>query len=219
MVEKTKVYSLEEALNLLEKTHQVKFDETVDINIKLGIDLKKTDQLVRGSSKLPHGTGKTTRVLVFCESEKEEQARKAGADFVGGKDLIEKISGGWLEFDYCIATPGIMKDVSKLGKVLGPRGLMPSPKVGTVTENLAVAVTEAKQGKIDFKMDKLGCVNVGIGKISFGKKKIAENADVFINSLLAAKPAGTKGKFVKSATISTTMGPGLKIALVEDVEK
>jgi len=218
-VDRDKVYTLEEAVSTIFSQPKAKFDESVDLNFNLDVDLKKSDQMIRGSARLPHGTGKKVKVLVFCEVDKEKEARDGGADYVGSKDLIDKVNGGWLDFDYCIATPSMMREVSKLGRVLGPRGLMPSPKVGTVTDNIKTAVVDAKKGKIDFKMDKFGAVNAAIGKVSFDSEKIIDNAKEFIKALLAAKPQAVKGRYIKSATISTTMGVGLKLVLNEDVEK
>lgn len=210
-VEKEKQYLLEKAVELLKSLPQAKFDETVEISVKLTADPKRGDQVVRGSARMPKGTGKTKRVVVFCEPEKEAEAKEAGADFAGGKELIDKVSSGWLEFDYCISTPSMMRLVSRLGRILGPRGLMPSPKTGSVTDNLAFAVKEAKGGKIDFRMDKTGCVNVGVAKLSFPSADIVENANAFLQALVAAKPAAVKGKLIKSVSISATMSPGLKV--------
>ncbi len=218
VIEKDKVYSLEEAVELLKNTPHPKFDETLEVSIKLGVDPRKSDQMVRGSVKLPAGTGKKKKILVFCEPEKEEEAKNSGADFVGSKDLIEKISKGWLGFDYCIATPSMMREVSKLGKILGPRGLMPSPKSGTVTENLTWAINEAREGKLDFKMDKFGSLNVGVGKISFSKEKLLENIRAFLNSLIQSRPQNFKGKFIKSVSLSTTMSKGLRVNLPKEFE-
>jgi len=212
LAEKDKTYSLNEAIDILKNIPRVKFNETVEMSFKLYVDPKKSDQMVRGSVVLPHGTGKKVRVLVFCEPEKEEEAKKAGPDYVGSQELIDKIlKNNWLEFDSCISTPGMMRFVSKLGKILGPRGLMPSPKTGTVTENLADAVREAKTGKIDFRMDKFGCLAIGVGKISFSKEALLENIRTFLDALYAAKPLTVKGELFKSVYISTTMSPSLKV--------
>lgn len=211
-------YSIEEAVEIMKKFPAAKFNESIELNIKLGVDPKKSDQMVRGASKLPHGTGKTVKVLVFCEPEKEQEAKSAGADIVGAQDLIEKISKGWFDFDYCIATPSMMRNVSRLGRTLGPRGLMPSPKSGTVTENLTQAVKEVKGGKLDFKMNKLAALNVAVGKISFPKEHIVDNMKTFFNSLIQVKPQGSKGKFIKSVTTSTSMGPGLKLNLPKEYQ-
>jgi large subunit ribosomal protein L1 len=211
LVDKDKLYSLEEAVSVLKKAPPAKFNESVEISVKLDIDTKKSDQTIRGSTKLPFGTGKTKRVLVFAEPDKEKEAKDAGADYVGSQELIDKISKGWIDFDYCISTPSMMKNVSRLGKVLGPRGLMPSPKVGGVTDNLAVAVKEAKGGKFDFKMDKFAAINASIGKISFSEDEIVQNVNAFLAGLSGCRPAGHKGKFVRSISLATTMGPGLRI--------
>lgn len=213
-VDKNKAYSVEEAVDALKKMPTVKFDETVEISGQLGVDPKQTDQMVRGSLVLPKGTGKKVRVLVFCEPEKEAQAKEAGADYIGSQEMVDKIiNEGWFDFDYCIATSGMMRLVSKLGKALGPRGLMPSPKTGTVTENVSFAVGEAKRGKVDFRMDKFACVQVGLGKISFKKEDIIENVKAFVEALQAAKPAATKGEFIKSLYLSTTMSPSLRLSI------
>ncbi|MCM8819656.1 MAG: 50S ribosomal protein L1 [Candidatus Omnitrophica bacterium] len=214
LVEKNKTYSIEEAIEILKKMPKTKFDETVEVSCKLGVDTQKTDQVVRGSVTLPAGVGKTIRVLVFCDPEKEKEAKEAGADIIGTQEMIEEIAKtGKINFDYCISTPAMMKFVSKLGKILGPRGLMPSPKTGTVTDNIAYAIKEAKRGKVDFRMDKFGTVAVGIGKISFSKDALVENLKAFIEALINAKPQSTKGDYIKSIFISTTMSPSLKIAL------
>jgi len=178
----------------------------------MGVDSKKSDQAIRGSVVLPHGTGKTVRVLVFCDPEKEQEAKDAGADYIGSQDTVEKISKeGWLDFDYCIATPSMMKIVSKLGKVLGPRGLMPSPKTGTVTDNIAHAVKEARMGKLDFRMNKTGCVHVGLGKVSFSETDLVENVKSFISALESARPNTAKGDLISSFYLSSTMSPSLKV--------
>lgn len=212
LVDRNKVYAVAEAVEVLKKMPQTKFDQSVEIACNLNVDPKKSDQMVRGSTVLPHGTGKKVRILVFCEPEKEQDAKDAGADYVGGEDMVEKIAKqNWLDFDYCISTPQMMKVVSRLGKVLGPRGLMPSPKTGSVTENLSFAVGEAKKGKIDFRMDKTGAVQVGVGKISFSKEALIENINAFLGALNTARPATVKGDFIKAAYISLTMSPSLKI--------
>ncbi|OQX88376.1 MAG: 50S ribosomal protein L1 [Candidatus Omnitrophica bacterium 4484_70.2] len=213
-VERNKVYDLKEALQILKEMPHPKFDETVEISCKLNVDPRKSDQMVRGSVSLPYGIGKKVKVLVFCEPEKEKEAKDAGADFVGGEDLIEKIQKeNWLEFDYCISTPAMMKLVSRLGRILGPRGLMPSPKTGTVTNNLAQAVKEAKQGKVDFRMDKTGCIHVGVGKISFPVEHLVENIKTFLDILRSLRPAAVKGEFIKSIYLSLTMSPGLRVSV------
>ncbi|NLI29595.1 MAG: 50S ribosomal protein L1 [Nitrospiraceae bacterium] len=207
----TKDYDLEEAIELVKKASFAKFDETVDIAFNLGVDPRKSDQMVRGTVVLPHGTGKTVRVLVFAKGEKEKEARDAGADFVGAEDLVEKIQGGWLEFDKAVATPDLMGLVGKLGKLLGPRGLMPNPKLGTVTFEVAKAVKEIKAGKVEYRTDKAGIVHIPFGKVSFDKTKLVENAAAVIKSVGKAKPATSKGKYIKKVSISSTMGPGVRI--------
>jgi len=210
-IDRTKRYTLEEALQILPETSYVRFDEGIDVAIRLGVDPKKPDQMVRGTVILPHGTGKKVKVLVFAQGEKEKEAREAGTDFVGGEELVEKILKGWLDFDKAIATPDMMKVVSKLGKVLGPRGLMPNPKVGTVTFEVGKAVQDVKSGKVEFKADKAGNLHVSVGKVSFGKEKLRENIITLMDSVIKAKPASSKGTYVKGLAISTTMGPGIKV--------
>ncbi len=210
-----KEYSLNEAIEVLQGLPKAKFNETVEVSCKLNVDPKKSDQMVRGSVVLPSGLGKEIRVLVFCKGEKEREAKDAGADHVGGEDLVEKIKSGWMEFDVAIAAPDMMREVGKIGKMLGPRGLMPSPKNGTVTDQLAKAIKESKAGKLDYRMDKTGTVNAGLGKISFSKDELIQNINSFLESLLSAKPASSKGHFLRSVGISTTMSPGLIIALSE----
>jgi len=210
-VDRNRRYDLEEGVKLLLETSYAKFDEGVDLAIRLGVDPKKSDQMVRGTVVLPHGTGKTVRVLVFAKGQKEKEALDAGADFVGGEDLIEKISKGWLEFDKAIATPDIMGAVSKLGKILGPRGLMPNPKVGTVTFDLEKAIKEIKGGKVEFKVEKAGIIHVPVGKASFGFSKLLENIRTLMDVVVRAKPPTSKGIYLRSIGLSTTMGPGIKI--------
>jgi large subunit ribosomal protein L1 len=210
-IEAGKEYSLESAVEMVKNLAYVKFDETVDLALNLGVDPRKSDQMVRGTVVLPHGTGKSVRVLVFAKGEKEKEARDAGADYVGAEDLVEKITKGWLDFDKVVATPDIMGVVGKLGKVLGPRGLMPNPKLGTVTFDVSKAVKEIKAGKVDFKAEKAGVVHIPIGKVSFEKEKLVENAKTVIDSITKAKPSTSKGKYLKKLTISSTMGPGLKV--------
>jgi len=210
-VEKGKEYSLENAIQKEKELAYVKFDETVDIVFNLGVDPRKSEQMVRGTVVLPHGTGKTLRVLVFAKGEKELEAKQAGADFVGADDLVEKINKGWLDFDKVVATPDIMGVVGKLGKVLGPRGLMPNPKLGTVTFDVAKAVKEIKAGKVDYKTEKAGVVHVPIGKVSFDAKKLLDNAKAIIDSVTKAKPSTSKGRYLKGISISSTMGPGLRV--------
>lgn len=204
-------YTFEEAIDILKENSFTKFDQTVEMAINLGIDPRKSDQNVRNTVVLPHGTGKEVRVLVFAKGEKEKEAREAGADYVGAEDLIEKIQQGWLEFDRAIATPDMMGQVGKLGKILGPRGLMPNPKLGTVTFDIAKAVKEAKAGKIEYRNDKGGVVHVPIGKLSFDREKLIENAIAVLKSIVRAKPPTSKGKYIKKVSLSSTMGPGLKI--------
>lgn len=206
-----KEYTFEEAAALLKENSFAKFDETVELSINLGIDPRKSDQVVRNTVVLPHGTGKEIKVLVFAKGEKEKEAREAGADYVGAEDLIEKIQQGWLEFDRAIATPDMMGQVGKLGKILGPRGLMPNPKLGTVTFDVGKAVKESKAGKIEYRNDKGGVVHVPIGKISFDKEKLVENAIAVLKSIVKVKPPTAKGKYIKKVSMSSTMGPGLKI--------
>lgn len=211
--DKGKEYSLEEALRLIKELSYAKFDETVDMAFNLGVDPKKTDQVVRGTVSLPHGTGKKVRVLVFAKGEKEKEALEAGADYVGAEDLVEKIQKGWLDFDKAVATPDIMGLVGKLGKILGPRGLMPNPKLGTVTFDVAKAVKEIKAGKVEYKTDKAGVVHVPIGRVSFDVDRLFENARTVIDSITKAKPSTSKGKYMKKIVVSSTMGPGIKVDL------
>ncbi|MCJ7546000.1 MAG: 50S ribosomal protein L1 [Deltaproteobacteria bacterium] len=210
-IDRTKRYTLEEALQLLPATSYARFDEGIDVAIRLGVDIKKSEQMVRGTVILPHGTGKKVKVLVFAQGEKEKEAREAGTDFVGGEELVEKILQGWLDFDKAIATPDMMKVVSKLGKVLGPRGLMPNPKVGTVTFDVGKAVQDLKSGKVEFKADKAGNLHVSVGKVSFGQEKLRENILTLVDAVIKAKPTSSKGTYVKGLAISTTMGPGIKV--------
>jgi large subunit ribosomal protein L1 len=210
-VDRSKRYELEESVKLLLETAYAKFDEGVDLAIRLGVDPKKADQMVRGTVVLPHGTGKKVRVLVFAKSQKEKEALDAGADFVGGEDLVEKISKGWLDFDKAVATPDMMGLVSKLGKVLGPRGLMPNPKVGTVTFDLERAIKEIKAGKVEFKVEKAGVVHVPVGRVSFGFGRLLENIKMLLEVIMRAKPPTSKGIYLRSIALSTTMGPGIKV--------
>ena len=207
----SKLYGLEEAGALVKQTAYAKFDETVELAIRLGVDPKRADQMVRGTTILPHGTGKKVRILVFAKGEKEQEARQAGADFVGADDLLEKIKGGWLEFDQAIATPDLMSSVGKLGKVLGPRGLMPNPKTGTVTVDVGKAIQEIRKGRVEYKVDKAGNVHVPIGKVSFAVAQITENAQAVLTSVVKAKPSSSKGKYIKGATMSSTMGVGVPL--------
>jgi len=214
-VDPQRKYKLEEALGLVLETSYAKFDESIDVAMRLGVDPRHADQMVRGSLVLPHGTGKTTRVLVFAKGDKEKEARDAGADYVGAEDMAEKIQGGWLDFDKVIATPDTMGTVGKLGKILGPRGMMPNPKVGTVTFDVAKAVGEMKAGRVDFRVDKVGIVHCAIGKVSFGKDKISDNVKALFELIMKLKPSSSKGTYLKSVTVSSTMGPGVKVDPVE----
>jgi len=209
-IEPAKRYPLKEAVELAVSAGVAKFDETVDVAIRLGVNPKHADQMVRGSVVLPHGLGKTVRVLVFAKGEKEKEALDAGADFTGADDLVEKIRGGWLDFDRVIATPDMMGSVGKLGKILGPRGLMPNPKVGTVTFNVANAVKETKAGKVEFRVEKAGIVHSPLGKVSFGADKILENLVALLETIVKLKPSSSKGTYLRSVALSTTMGPGVK---------
>jgi len=206
-----KLYLLTDAIRLATETAYAKFDETVEIAMRLGVDPKHADQMVRGTVLLPHGLGRTARVLVFAQGEKIKEAEDAGADYVGGDELAKKIEGGWLEFDSVVATPDMMRVVGRLGKVLGPRGLMPNPKTGTVTTDVKRAVDEIKAGKVEFRVDKTGIIHAPFGKRSFGAEKLVENANALVAAVLKAKPPAAKGKFVKSATVSSTMGPGIRV--------
>jgi len=210
-VDREKRYDMEEALDLLPQMTYAKFDETVEIALRLGVDPRHSDQMVRGSVALPNGLGKKVRVLVFAKGQKEKEAEEAGADFFGAEELIEKIQKGWLDFDKAIATPDMMAMVSKLGKVLGPRGLMPNPKVGTVTFDVAKTVKEMKAGRVEFRVDKAGNLHIPVGKISFGKEKILENVNSLLDAIVRLKPPSSKGTYVKGIAICTTMSPGIKI--------
>jgi large subunit ribosomal protein L1 len=206
-------YPLEEGLRLVKETGRAKFDETVEMAVRLGVDPRQADQNVRGTVSLPHGIGKTVRVLAFAKGEKEKEAQEAGADHVGAEDLIKKISDGWFDFDKTVATPDMMAAVGRIGKVLGPRGLMPNPKTGTVTMEIGKAVKEIKAGKLEFRVDKAGIVHVPVGKASFSQEQLIDNAKAVLTSILRAKPASAKGNYVRGVTISATMGPGIKIDL------
>lgn len=204
-------YPLQDAVRLAADAAKAKFDETLDIAVRLGVDPRQADQNLRGTVVLPHGTGKTVRVLVFAKGEKEREATEAGADFVGGEDLVKRISEGWLDFDKAVATPDMMGLVGRIGKLLGPRGLMPNPKVGTVTFDVGKAVAELKAGKVEYRVEKAGIVHVPLGKVSFGSEKLTENAQALLSSLIRAKPAAAKGNYLISIAVSSTMGPGLKV--------
>jgi large subunit ribosomal protein L1 len=210
-IELQKRYPLEEALELLETLAKAKFDETVELALRLGIDPKQTDQMVRGACTLPHGLGKKIRVAVFAKGEKAKEAEEAGADVVGAEDLGEKVQGGWLDFDAAIATPDMMSVVGRLGKILGPRGLMPNPKLGTVTMDVGKAVTEAKAGKVEFRTEKAGIIHAPVGKKSFGKEKLKENIGALIDAIVKAKPAAAKGTYLSTMSITATMSPAVKV--------
>ena len=213
LIEKGKLYELGEACEVAVKSATAKFDETVEIHVRLGVDSRHADQQVRGAVVLPNGTGKTVRTLVLTKGDKAKEAEAAGSDYVGAEELVAKIQNeGWLDFDVVIATPDMMGMVGRLGKVLGPRGLMPTPKAGTVTPDVAKAVTEAKAGKIEYRLDKTNIIHCPVGKVSFGKEKLEENIDTLMNAIAKAKPAAAKGQYIKSCTIATTMGPGVKVA-------
>ena len=212
LIERSRLYDTQEALDLCVKTGTAKFDETVEVHVKLGVDGRHADQQVRGAIVLPHGTGKTVRVLAICKPEKEDEARAAGAEFVGGNDMIQKIqSEGWMDFDVLITTPDMMGMVGRLGKILGPRGLMPNPKAGTVAPDIARAITEAKAGKNEYRLDKTNIIHCPIGKISFGTEKLTENFNTLLEAINKAKPAAAKGQYIRSCVVAATMGPGVKI--------
>jgi large subunit ribosomal protein L1 len=214
-VDRNQRYLLEDSCRLVRETARAKFDETVEMAVRLGVDPRQADQNVRGTVTLPHGMGKAVRVLAFAKGEKEKEAQVAGADFVGAEDLIKKISEGWFDFDKTVATPDMMAAVGRIGKVLGPRGLMPNPKTGTVTVDIAKAIKEIKAGKLEFRVDKAGIVHVPVGKASFGAEQLIDNATAVLMSILRAKPASAKGNYVRGVTIATTMGPGIKIDLAQ----
>jgi len=212
LYDKSMAYDVDEALDILLKMPKAKFDETVELSVRLGVDPRHADQQVRGTVVLPHGTGKNVRVLVFAKGDKAEEAVRAGADYVGAEELVAKIQNeGWLDFDVAIATPDMMGLVGRLGRVLGPRGLMPNPKTGTVTMDIEKAVADAKAGKIEYRVDKSGIIHVPIGKVSFGKEKLAENFKAVMDAIIRAKPASAKGTYLRSVVLSTTMSPGIKI--------
>lgn len=211
LVDKANLYETNEALDLCVKTAKAKFDETVEMHVRLGVDSRHAEQQVRGAVVLPNGTGKNVRVLVFCKGDKVDAALAAGADYAGAEELMTKIQGGWMEFDVVIASPDMMGVVGRLGKVLGPRGLMPSPKAGTVTPDVVKAVQEAKAGKIEYRLDKTNIIHCPIGKASFGVEKLQENFDTLMAAIIKAKPAAAKGQYVKSCVLATTMGPGVKV--------
>ena len=212
LVDSAKLYEAKEALEIIEKMPKRKFDETVELHVRLGVDSKHADQQVRGTTVLPHGTGKTQRVLVFAKGPKAEEAEKAGADFVGAEELIPKIEKeNWFDYDVIVATPDMMGVVGRLGKVLGPKGLMPNPKSGTVTMDVTKAINEIKSGKVEYRLDKTNIIHLGFGKVSFGADKLFENYETIMNAIIKAKPAAAKGQYIKSVSISTTMGPGMYI--------
>ena len=212
LIEKSRLYDPAEAMDLVTKTSKAKFDETVEVHVRLGVDSRHADQQVRGAIVLPHGTGKSVRVLVFAKGERADQAKAAGAEFVGDTDLVEKIQKeNWFDFDVVIATPDMMGTIGRLGRVLGPKGLMPNPKAGTVTMDVAKAVQEAKAGKIEYRLDKTNIIHCPIGKASFGIEKLNENFDTLLGAIIKAKPAAAKGQYIKSCVVASTMGPGIKI--------
>ncbi|SIS71843.1 50S ribosomal protein L1 [Alicyclobacillus vulcanalis] len=211
LVDRTQLYDVDEAMELVKKTATAKFNETVEVAVRLGVDPRKQDQQVRGAVVLPHGTGKTPRVLVFAKGEKAREAQEAGADIVGDDDLIQKISQGWLDFDVAVATPDMMPAVGRLGRILGPRGLMPNPKTGTVTFDVARAVNEIKSGKVEYRLDKAGIIHCPIGKASFEKEQLVENFRALMSALVKAKPPAAKGTYVRGVTVSSTMGPGIRV--------
>lgn len=210
-VDRDKMYDLPEAIDLLKQSSKVKFDETIEVSLNLGVDPRHADQMVRGIVSLPHGTGKTLRVAVFARGDKAAEALAAGADIVGAEDLMERIQGGQMDFDRCIASPDMMAIVGRLGKILGPRGLMPNPKVGTVTPDVAGAVRAAKAGQVEFRVEKAGIIHGGIGKVSFSTEALGENARAFVDAVMKAKPSGAKGTYLKKVSVSSTMGPGLRL--------
>lgn len=215
LIEASKAYTPKEAVELVKKTSVTKFDSTVECSVRLGVDPKYADQQVRGALVLPHGTGKSKTVLVFARGAKAQEAQDAGADFVGAEELADKIKGGWFDFDVCVATPDMMGVVGRLGKLLGPKGLMPNPKVGTVTMDVTRAVNEIKAGKIEYRTDKAGNVQTSIGKVSFDADKLLDNYITLISTLIKVKPSGAKGQYIKSVTLSTTMGPGVHIDVLK----
>lgn len=210
-IDREKLYSPLEAVRLIKSLPAAKFDETVEVHFRLGVDPRKADQMIRSTMMLPHGTGKEMRVAVFAEGEKEKEAKDAGADVVGGEDLAKKIEGGWYEFDVCIATPDMMKVVGRLGRALGPRGLMPNPKAGTVTFDIGKAVTDAKAGKVEFRTDRTGIVHLAVGKLSFSEQQLVENYGAVLDELIRAKPAAAKGRYMKTIVMTSTMGPGIHV--------
>ena len=217
-LEEKKLYSPYEALKWIKDNHFAKFDESVDISFNLGVDPRKADQIVRGTLVLPNGTGKVPKVLVFAVGEKAAEAQKAGADYVGGEELVEKVAGGWVDFDVCITTPDMMKHVGKLGKVLGPRKLMPNPKSGTVTMDIGKAVNDSKRGRLEYRTDKNGVIHCPIGRVSFDIEKLLENYAAIVEAIVKAKPAAAKGKYIKGIYLTSTMGPGIKVDITKPAE-
>ena len=211
LIDRSKFYDTDEALDLCIKTGTAKFDETVEVHVKLGVDSRHADQQVRGAIVLPNGTGKTVRVLAICKGDQADAAQAAGADFIGAEEMVQKIQGGWMDFDVVITTPNMMGVVGRLGKVLGPRGLMPNPKAGTVTMDVARAVQEAKAGKIEYRLDKTNIIHCPIGKVSFGQEKLMENFNTLLGAIVKAKPAAAKGQYIRSCVVASTMGPGIRI--------
>lgn len=211
LLEKGKQYDLTEAVELVKQTAKAKFDETIELSVRLGVDPRHADQQVRGAVVLPHGTGKKVRVLVFCKADKEADAQAAGADFVGGEELIAKIQGGWLDFDVAVATPDMMGLVGRVARILGPRGMMPNPKSGTVTPDVAKAIGDIKAGKVEYRVDRSSIINVPVGKASFEASKLDENISILMDAIVKAKPASAKGTYLKSVAISSTMGPGIRL--------
>ncbi len=210
-VDAEKLYPLDEAMKLVKEVNTTKFDSSIDVHVRLGIDPRKADQALRGTVSLPHGTGKTKTVLVLCTPDKEEEAKAAGADHVGLDEYVKKVQGGWTDVDVVIATPNVMAHVGRIGRILGPRGLMPNPKTGTVTPNVGAAVTEVKKGKISFRVDKYGIIHSGIGRVSFTPEQLKDNANEFLGTLLKMKPSSAKGIYMKSVTVASTMSPGIKV--------
>ena len=212
-MDKDKAYTLKEGLAILKKAPKTKFDSSVDLAINLNVDPKQSSQMVRGTASLPHGTGKSLKVACFCKGEKENEAKKAGADYVGHQELVAKVRSGWCDFDVAVATPDMMRDIASLGKILGPRGLMPNPKSGTVTNDVASTITEVKKGKVEFKMSKQADMHLSVGRVSFGEKSLYENTSTVIKAISHSRPAAVKGQFIKSIFISTSMGPGVRLDL------
>lgn len=215
LIDRAKAYQVSEALEVFNSAGHAKFDETIDVSIRLGVNPKKADQQVRGTMVLPHGTGKSKRILVISKGEKVSEAEAAGADFFGYEDMIAKVQQGWFDFDVVIATPDVMRDVGKLGKILGTKGLMPNPKAGTVTQNITQAIKEVKAGRIEYRVNNEGLINFGVGRVSFGTEKLGENVKYAVETVLRAKPSGAKGQYMQGVAISTTMGPGLKLDLAQ----